>query len=126
MVGVAVVLVVFLSLPRISVRLQSGWPSLSEIYLLELARAASLELGREAAPSLDELRAVLSEDLPDLPERDRRNLFLGGRIREEDSPGNYTVREREAGVEIIGYDATGNPWVIARWSTHGFELTPDQ
>lgn len=35
------------------------------------------------------------------------NYLLGGRIREEDSPGNFTLREDAGQLEFIAYDAQG-------------------
>jgi hypothetical protein len=33
--------------------------------------------------------------------------------REEDSPGNYTIRERDGRVELVTYDAAGREFVTA-------------
>ena len=35
------------------------------------------------------------------------NYLLGGRIREEDSPGNFTLRENGNQLEFVTYDAQG-------------------
>ena len=35
------------------------------------------------------------------------NYLLGGRIREEDSPGNFTFREHDGHLEFVTYDAQG-------------------
>jgi hypothetical protein len=35
------------------------------------------------------------------------NYFLGGQIREEDSPGNYLLRETNGTVELVVFDAQG-------------------
>jgi hypothetical protein len=40
------------------------------------------------------------------------NLLLGGRVREEDSPGNYTFRETASGLEFVTYDAQGAEHVL--------------
>ena len=47
------------------------------------------------------------------------NLLLGGSIREEDSPGNYTLRETEAGIGFITYDAQGAEHVLGYLLTAG-------
>ncbi|HNQ89717.1 MAG TPA: DUF2330 domain-containing protein [Verrucomicrobiota bacterium] len=47
---------------------------------------------------------LLSTNLPTL---NRTNLLLGGRIREEDSPGNYRLVEGPAGWELRWYDDRG-------------------
>ncbi|HEY9174057.1 MAG TPA: DUF2330 domain-containing protein [Verrucomicrobiae bacterium] len=36
-----------------------------------------------------------------------QNYLLGGPLREEDSPGNYTIRETNGRLQFIGYDAQG-------------------
>jgi hypothetical protein len=33
------------------------------------------------------------------------NYLVGGQIREEDSPGNYTIRETNGQLEFVSYDA---------------------
>jgi hypothetical protein len=42
------------------------------------------------------------------------NVLLGGTIHEEDSPGNYTLRETSKGVDYVTYDAQGAEHVY--WS----------
>lgn len=42
----------------------------------------------------------------------RENVLLGGTLRQEDSPGNYTLRQSAAGLEFIGYDAQGAERVL--------------
>ena len=40
------------------------------------------------------------------------NYLLGGRIREEDSPGNFTLREKVGQIEFVTYDAQGAEHVL--------------
>jgi hypothetical protein len=40
------------------------------------------------------------------------NPLLGGTIREEDSPGNYTLRETTNGLQFVGYDSLGAEHVL--------------
>lgn len=42
-----------------------------------------------------------------------QNDLLGGPVREEDSPGNYAIRESGGRVEFIAYDAQGEEHVLA-------------
>ncbi len=42
------------------------------------------------------------------------NPLLGGRVREEDSPGNYTFRETASGLEFVTYDAQGAEHVLGQ------------
>lgn len=47
-----------------------------------------------------------------LGERCQTNLFSGQLWREEDSPGNYTIRETTNGLEYVWYDIEGGENVI--------------
>jgi hypothetical protein len=40
------------------------------------------------------------------------NLLVGGAIREEDSPGNFTLRENGDELEFVAYDAQGAEHVL--------------
>jgi Uncharacterized protein conserved in bacteria len=53
--------------------------------------------------SLDEARRIVSK----IPKYVTNNLFLGGEIHEEDSPGNYIIRPATNGFEFIWFDANG-------------------
>ncbi len=44
-----------------------------------------------------------------------QNYLLGGPLREEDSPGNYTIRETNGQLQFIGYDAQGAEHVFRQW-----------
>jgi hypothetical protein len=41
-----------------------------------------------------------------------KNFLIGGLVREEDSPGNYTIRQTEEDFEYIWYDIDGAPQII--------------
>ena len=43
-----------------------------------------------------------------------QNNLSGGLIREEDSPGNYVLRENGPDLEFVAYDAAGAPHVLER------------
>ncbi|NOS70368.1 MAG: hypothetical protein HOP33_10605 [Verrucomicrobia bacterium] len=43
------------------------------------------------------------------------NHYLGGLIHEEDSPGNFILRERDGRVEYVIYDAQGAEAVLSSW-----------
>jgi len=47
---------------------------------------------------------------------DWQNQYLGGPIREEDSPGNYLLREQDGHLKFIIYDAKGAACVLDDWS----------
>jgi hypothetical protein len=44
------------------------------------------------------------------------NHYLGGVIREEDSPGNFILREKDGQVEYVIYDVNGAEQVEHRWT----------
>jgi hypothetical protein len=37
---------------------------------------------------------------------------MGGLVREEDSPGNYTIRQTDEDFEYIWYDIEGAPQIV--------------
>jgi hypothetical protein len=41
-----------------------------------------------------------------------KNLMIGGRIQEQDSPGNFVIREENGVVNFIAYDAAGAPHIL--------------
>jgi len=65
-------------------------------------RLATVETATNAAQARIQIRRMI-DDQPDYFE----NQLLGGRIREEDSPGNFTLRETNGQVQFIIYDANG-------------------
>lgn len=56
--------------------------------------------------------AVTSELRRGLESRFQTNLFSGQLWMEEDSPGNYTVRESTNGVEYVWYDLEGGEHIV--------------
>ena len=72
-----------------------------------LSQALADEKPVTAAEIRSRARALLSR--PDDPDGyvDFKNHLLGGPVREEDSPGKFTLREEGDELEFIGYDAEG-------------------
>jgi hypothetical protein len=56
--------------------------------------------------------AVTSELRRGLESRFQTNLFSGQLWMEEDSPGNYTIRESTNGVEYVWYDLEGGEHIV--------------
>jgi hypothetical protein len=56
--------------------------------------------------------AETSEWRRGLESRYQTNLFSGQLWREEDSPGNYTIREATNGVEYVWYDLEGGEHIV--------------
>ena len=44
-----------------------------------------------------------------------QNYYLGGPLREEDSPGNYLLREKDGRIQFLGYDSLGAEHVFHEW-----------
>ncbi len=125
--GACVAAGVFFALPKTQVRLvRDAYASTMDnayslcLSLLDSDAATSTEVGAEA-------RRVLSSASNDA--RSRRygedeesnpwdNALLGGTMREEDSPGNYTIRETNGQLQFIGYDAQGAEHVFRQWPRH--------
>lgn len=109
--GLVVALTIYFALPKTEVRLVRSPVGLAEISLWELAFEArtSTNLMRIAPVR----KAVLETLNSRQPDRHRGssagwdNYLLGGRIHEEDSPGNFVLRETDGRVAFITYDAQG-------------------
>jgi hypothetical protein len=69
-------------------------------------------------PKITEISARLSAakgkglTLENCDGRPLENMFLGGKMKEEDSPGNFTIRKAGEGFEFICYDALGGEHVM--------------
>ena len=91
------------SLSKIEVRLQK----LPKIYGAMATKSFLIQAlsasGLPAQPSAAQLRAAIA--IPNtIPPNVRTNVLLGGLIHEEDSPGNYVLRDRTNGLEVLWYD----------------------
>jgi hypothetical protein len=116
---------VYIALPKTEVRLvrHPAGESLNALYYLH----AYLEDTNVVVPAdlRAEARRLLSNPTNDVewnphaPPRLREpnNNPFGGRIHEEDSPGNYVFRVRNADnrLEMVGYDAEGAEHVLGEW-----------
>jgi hypothetical protein len=91
------------TLPKTEVRLQK----LPRLYGMLATRGFVLSglgsLSFPSEPTATELRSALANPA-NVPVKFRTNLILGGPIREEDSPGNYVLRDGANGLEILYYD----------------------
>jgi hypothetical protein len=69
-------------------------------------------------PKITEISAKLSEakgkgfTLENYDGPPLENMFLGGKMKEEDSPGNFTIRQAGEKFEFICYDALGGEHVM--------------
>jgi hypothetical protein len=115
--GVALTGVLYLALPKTEVRLVQDPGGLAERHLDSLYHALQEETN--VTPATVEAIVLGLTNSPIAQERSRyhdgdyrENLLLGGTLRQEDSPGNYTLRESAIGLEFIGYDAQGTERVL--------------
>jgi len=99
--------VIYVCLPTIQVRIERGAGYSTFHSLSSLGQALADEKPVTAAEIRSRARTALSR--PDDPDgySDFKNHLLGGPIREEDSPGNFTLREEGDELEFVAYDAEG-------------------
>jgi hypothetical protein len=104
----------FLSLPRIAVRSFRGSRIALHSQHLEAALDLRITLGSESGklPSqgdriLEMARARLTTFWSTPGKRWRHNVFTGLPVHEEDSPGNYVLRDSPDGLEYVWFDADG-------------------
>ncbi len=95
--------VVYATLPKVSVTMVRSHPAFVRHYLKELAAFTILEWQDSPPKSIEEARrAVVFQG-----SMKTNNLLLGGGIREEDSPGNYVIRQTTNGFEFLWFDGNG-------------------
>jgi hypothetical protein len=114
---------IYVSLPKIQVRMVRGFPGIESQNALFYLHIWLQDTNTVSLPVIQaEARRVLSNPADDRlwrqdaasMMRTRDNNVLGGRIHEEDSPGNYKIRENAGRLEFVAYDALGaeHIWVM--------------
>jgi len=106
-VGTFTAAVVFTAVPKIDVRLAQSPYLRSHMRLQELEWLFDQYSRTNRPSSLGDAHAalkIIEEKDPSLTEH---NLLLGGPVHEEDSPGNYILRQSTNGVEFFWFDADG-------------------
>ncbi len=108
---------VYLSLPKTEVKLvkvpRGDWP--------EKKLALNMAMGDFNWHTIAEARAHLQEimlnstNAMDYGLMNRDNYFVGGQIREEDSPGNYLLRETNNALELVFFDSDGGEEISGTW-----------
>jgi len=123
--GLVLAGLIYLALPTTEVRLLRSPSMGAQNVLFYLATAILDDRPRTQAEIRQELRRVLatpSEAYNGVFVSKHHggtgweNLLLGGPIREEDSPGNFTLRENGDELEFLGYDSQGAPHVLQSYS----------
>ena len=112
--GVVVAALAFVAVPKTVVRLTNHPYLRSQLNLRGLAYLYEDDSQTNHASSLAESRAILKTIKVSEPKLTAENLLLGGPIREEDSPGNYVLRESTNGVEFVWFDADGGEHNLER------------
>jgi hypothetical protein len=112
---------IYLALPKSEVRLVH-WPyhkTHQSLYQL------SIELEDSRFAGADEARAEIRRIVGGRDGKffkkmgvDWENYYLGGRIHEEDSPGNFVMRDTAGGIEFVAHDAQGTEHVLGTISLH--------
>jgi hypothetical protein len=90
-------------LPKVAVRTAQFHPFQVRQSLQQLELAVRCNWEDSPPKTLEEARrAVVFEN-----GMRTNNMLLGGVIREEDSPGNYVIRQTTNGFEFLWYDGNG-------------------
>jgi len=115
--GVALTGTLYLGLAKTEVRLVQNAGGMAEKHLHFLSVA--LEEETNLTPSTVEAIVSGLTNSPyakqwsrDYGIRYGENLLLGGTLRQEDSPGTYTLRQTTNGLDFLGYDAQGTERVL--------------
>ena len=108
--GIAIVLMLFL--PKTAVRLERVFFLVMRSDLHSLSMLIKAESATNSPLTISDLRFAYTRATNEVPSDYFLNAFIGGHIREEDSPGNFTLRESADGIEYVVYDAAGGAEVM--------------
>ena len=125
-------IVTFALLPKIEVNSGKYLGILSRVVATHFSTAIGSELYAgdeegestplESPPDRAALEEIIQELFADETfEQILVNHFTGETIREVDSPGNYTLEEREDGVLLKMFDLTGKPGLRYLYARDGME-----
>lgn len=108
---------IYLALPKVEVRLARnpyGETYNAQHYPLFLVEGETLEKARQILA--DPTNHVAKENWERHFKRGKwPNNHLGGKIHEEDSPGNFVLRAAGEHVEYVIYDSQGAERVLREW-----------
>jgi len=100
--------VIYLVLPKIAVRMVRRPGMYAQMNLKEIKRVAE-DVITNGETNLSKVRLELGNTVKKWRTPYGENYLSGGPIRDEDSPGNYHLRETTNGFELTTYDANGTP-----------------
>jgi len=115
--GIVLVGLVYLSLPKIDVKVAKGYHGY-DIGMNHLALELALENGNWQ--TVTAARAGLKEIISNPTNavnyglKSWDNTIIGGQLREEDSPGNYLLRETNHELQVIVYNLDGSEKISER------------
>jgi hypothetical protein len=113
---------VYLSLPKIEVKLVKGGYFRSYNNMREEQLALQIILEEEGWPSLKQARTTLQNATSNPTNAVTYGLmnwdndFAGGQVREEDSPGNYLLRETSNQLQLVTFRPDGGEEISSTWN----------
>lgn len=119
----ALLIMLYVSFPKTEIKLVNGFP---KSIFKQQQLTVQMILADAAPKTLAEARHVVQTTIAD-PKKSEPyyfrnmwdNVWLGGQIHEEDSPGNYLLRTNNTGqLELIGFDQNGEERLVTT-----FDLT---
>jgi hypothetical protein len=117
---------VYRSLPKTEVIFVQGYRHSSYAGLVILRRILNDGGWQTMAEARAKLQNVTSNPInsPKKFSGNWRNDLVGGQIREEDSPGNYLLRETNQQVQLIIFNGDGGEHVLGSWDLRAQCQTP--
>jgi hypothetical protein len=116
--GVAVAGFTYLCLPKIEVKLVRGYFH-NEMIMEQIA--LRLALGDSDWKTMAEVRTGLQQTISNPTNaanyglKNWDNYFVGGQFREEDSPGNYLLRETNNQAQLVFFNPDGEEEIADTW-----------
>lgn len=117
--GVAVAGFTYLCLPKIEVKLVRGYFH-NEMKMEQIA--LRLALGDSDWKTMAEVRTGLQQTISNPTNaanyglKNWNNYFVGGQFREEDSPGNYLLRETNNQAQLVFFNLDGEEEIADTWN----------
>jgi hypothetical protein len=116
--SIIIIGLIYFSLPKIEVKLVKGY---FYSYWREEQLALAIALGDGEWHSVAEARAEIQNNVLNPTNaamyglNNLDNYFVGGQVREEDSPGNFLLRETNSQLQLITFNPDGSEAVSGSW-----------
>jgi hypothetical protein len=111
----------YLSLPKIEVNLTKGrFYNYARTEQLTLCMILDNGGWQTVAEARAKLTNALASNPTDISQwlKSWDNYLIGGQIHEEDSPGNYVLRETNNQIEFVAFYNDGGEDVLGKWDLH--------